>query len=458
MVEKQPDECYMAIMRRTSDPTTYRLVSVPHEIALRIVDERGRQDRLLSWAVSTLAAREGSPGRIKCAAFVAFLNNAARAQAEPARRFTLGVSMCRGVMDQFLKSVGAQVRMRNGSQWVLPPPGRHAEIARMLGAVCAVTGILASELFNGRDPSRVDPEHTRLRSNNARRRTDTDRWLRMKSDPGIAPRLEDPRVCDRLMEGLRRTNADEAVILAHELARDSGNRFCQGAAITMYDLLVASREPCHIPVINKGSSGERVLTLVVSRGLWDRLLAHIDGDRRARGGRGLAELRRFAADARRRQDLKAMPLFTLRGDEGLTYDRLYRQGKAAAVLMDLYRNDQEFHETGAKRFVTFHLLRHEYVHSRMDGIDLMDRKVWPLERERLAAYMGWSDVEDMLAWYSAHHSRKNALASAVKHVDRIDALEEVHDRQQALDGLESTSSGAYQTVRPRPLAEQFSGI
>ena len=388
---------------------------------------------------------------------MAFLNDAARAQAEPARRFTLGVAACRAVMDQFLKSVGARVKTRNGSQWVSPPPERHAEIARMLGAVCAVTGILATELFKGRDPSRVDPEHTRQRNNKAKRCADTDRWLRMRSNPGIAPRLEDPRVFDRLMEGLRRTGADEAVILAHELARHAGNRFCQGAAITMYDLLVDSPEPCQIPVINKGSDGERVLTLVVPRELWDRLFVHVDGERRLRGGKGLAELRRMAADPRRSPKLMEMPLFTHRGDEGLTYDRLYRQGRAAAVLMDLYRNDQEFRKTGVKRFVTFHLLRHEYVHSRMDAIERMDSKLWPMERKRLAAYMGWSDDEGMLGWYSAHHTRKNALASAVWYSERIDALEEVQDRQKALDGLEATSSGAYRTVRPRSLAERFSG-
>lgn len=448
----------MALMAFNSVPDAYRLVNVAHVISLRIVDERGRQDRMLSWAVSTLAARHGSPGRTMGAAFVAFLNNSARAKAEPARRFTLGVSACRAVMDEFLKSVGARVKTRNGSQWVSPPPGRHTEIARMLGAVCAVTGILASQLFEGRDPSRVDPEHTRRRNNNARRRTDTDRWLRMKSDPGIAPRLEDPRVCDRLMEGLRRTGADEAVILAHDLARVAGNRFCQGAAITMYDLLVDSSEPCQIPVINKGSDGERVLTLVVTRGLWDRLVAYIDGERRSRGGLGHAELRRFAADPTRRQKLKAMPLFTLRGEGGLTYDRLYRQGKAAAVLMDLYINDRAYRETGVKRFVTFHLLRHEYVHSRMDAIEGMDGKHWPKERQKLATYMGWRDSEAMLAWYSAHHSRKNALASAADYSRRIDTLEDAHDRRKALDGIEPTPSGAYRVVRPTPLAERHEGI
>lgn len=439
-------------------PDAYRLVNVPHEIPLRIVDGRGCQDRMLSWAVSTLAARHGPPGRTMAAGFVAFLNNSARERAEPARRFTLGVPECRAVMDQFLKSVGARVKTRNGSQWVSPPRGRHSEIARMLGAVCAVTGILATQLFEGRDPSRVDLEHTRQRNNNARRRTDTDRWLRMRSDPGIAPRLEDPRVFDRLMEGLRRTGADEAVILAHDLARNAGNRFSQGAAITMYDLLVDSPEPRQIPVINKGSDGERVLTLVVPRELWDKLFVYVDGDRRLRGGLGLAELRRTAADRRNRSDLKTMPLFTLRGNEGLSYDRLYRQGKAAAVLMDLYRNDREFRETGVKRFVTFHLLRHEYVHSRMDAIERMDRKLWPVERKRLAAYMGWSDDEEMLAWYSAHHTRKNALASAVEYSKRIDAFEEVHERQKAFDGLEATSSEAYRVGRPRSLAERFPGI
>lgn len=413
---------------------------------------------MLSWAVSTLAARDGSPGRAKVAAFVAFLNNAARAQAEPARRFTLGVSMCRTVMDQFLKSVGARVKTTNGSQWVLPPPGRHAEIARMLGAVCAVTGILATSVFEGRDPSRVDPEHTRRRADNARRHSDTDRWLRMKKDPGIAPRLDDPRIHERLMEGLRRIGADEAVILAHDLARHAGNRFCQGAGITMYDLLVDSPEPRFIPVINKGSDGERVLTLVMPRGLWDRLLAYVDGERRSRGGRGLAELRRIAADPRHRHKLKAMPFFILRGEEGLAYDRLYRQGKAAAVLMDLYINDADFRETGVKRFVTFHLLRHEYVHSRMDAIETMDAKRWPVERARLAAYMGWSDAETMLAWYSAHHSRKNALASAVDYCRRIDSLEAVQDQRDALDGIETRSSGAYRLVPRASLAERHSGI
>jgi hypothetical protein len=438
----------------------YRLVDVPHRVSLRIVDAHGNQDPTLSWALSALRAQSGSLGRAVASTFVKFLNVVASNYPEPARRFTLSVPSCRKVMDEYLKSVGAGIKTNRGSQWVGPAAGSHAAVARALSAVCAVTRLLAEPRFGGNDPSRVDPQNSRLgrREHRSRRwQDDTDRWLRIRKDSGIAPRDVDPKVFERWMKGLIRVGADQAIILSHELARHAGNRFCQSKAITLHDILVLSPQPGYIPAVNKGSRGERFLTLVVTRSLWDRLLSYVDGERRQRGGRSLAELRRMAADRRQRNKLRGMPLFTRRGEEGLTYDRLYRKSRAAAEEMDLFIRDAAYRNTGIKRYVTFHLLRHEYVHSRLDSIESTDRKLWPAERARLAHYMGWSDGEAMLDWYSAHHSRKSALAAAAEFTDRLDRGEEMFRPHAAIDAAERGVPARY-LVRGEPtLASRYAG-
>lgn len=418
-------------MRLGSPIGAYRVAEVDDEVRYRLVGPCGTQHRALSLALTALLihSRDRRTARRYVNAFRDFLNAVEVKHAGAADAFIAGVHDCRRTIDRYLVAMSARTRdVGGGSRWVVPPAHLHRRVADALVAVGKVTRLLADPVFGGQDPTKVDSFLTRTdgegrKTNvgrNGQMRVDTDRRYRLGSDPTVAPRLEDPRVFDRWVEGLKRIGAEGVFEQILATKRFAGMRSFQSLGLTLHDLfcLGAGR---NLPVPNKGDLlRERTLIKRLPNDRHEALLAYVDGERARVTGTTLRDLRLIGHDPQRWDELKGVPLFTLDGANPVTYDRLRRVAKCAAVEMELVLDPVGGECDRPDRYVVLHMLRHEYVHERLAQIATHEPAVQARSRRELIRYMGWRG-EGMLRWYSAHYEIRSAGLAALEHNARLDA-------------------------------------
>lgn len=442
----------------------YRTEFVEHAVPVRCVGPDGRQHRHLSRAYSRIWNKQPNQRAAKrfIHAHVWSLNVAYERFPDAADRFIKSVAGCREVQDGFiavLKVNSSEAKERDGSMWLQPKGPLYNKVSDALMANGMVTEALISECYGGQDPSKIDKHLSRLSAGpgikieNGRYSSDVDRRLRLRSNVDVAPRYDDPCFYERLVEGLEATGASGAIKRICGVGRFAGGRSCMILPLTLHDILVMPKQGrvgMDIPSPNKGSKGDRLMTMIPTSAEMAAIFGYIDGERARLSGISLAELKLIAADKRRRHELKRMPLFTEDGVRHVKYMRLYRVFRRAAEHAGLWVDDEEYRTTGRRRYVSFHYLRHEYVHRRLDEVMAM-----PTSAERIAGrkaiiqYMMWSSGAAMLEWYSAHHVVKQARNAAEKHNDRCDvgvgtianspedsAVQRGwHEAQEMLDGL-----------------------
>lgn len=410
----------------------FRWEIVEHAVPVRLIGPDGRQLRQLSRAASRVFERagRGEKGKRWLNAFKWTLDVAHATMPDVGERYEAGLAQCRGAQDRFvaaLKIRSKDSRHRDGSVWLYPRKEMWSRVSDAIIAMGLVTSWLSDELYAGEDPSKVDLAVSRALGSKARvkakgvvARSDVDRRFRLGPNPAHAPRFDDPRFYDRWVEGLRASGAPEVFERIGDMGRHAGARAFQALALTLHDAFCRAEVEGEIPAPNKGSAGERSMVLMPPGSRWTALLKWIDGPRCKATGLTLARIRAMAANPREASALKTMFLFTEAGGREIAYDRLYRVFRKAAELADLYIADAEFRETGRKRYVSFHYLRHEYVHHRLDVADAMEPLARTVERRAIIWYMKWAQGEAMLAWYSAHHVVKVARGAALRFNGMVD--------------------------------------
>lgn len=410
---------------RLNEEGAYRIVVVDHAVSTRLVGPDGRQHKDLSRALTFVSERWAhSPdtARRYLFSFKGFLNTVEPGLQDAADVFVRSVADCRRTMERYLKAMKVVTRdLDGGAMWLVPKAGDHRRVADALVAIGQVTAALAGEVFGGRDPFKMDPEVSRVKNGgrtsldrHGNYRKDTDRRLRMGADPTTMPRLDDPRVHELWQQALEAIGAPEPFRRIVAMLRKAGMRCFQALGLTLYDVfcLGGSRT---LPVPDKGDPpGSYALSKKLPSEEWGSLFAYVDGERARVTGLSLRAIRLIAADQRRWSELQNMPLFTENGADPIEYDRLYRVTNRAAKKANLYFTDED----GTRRIVNLHLLRHEYVHQRLDEIDEMEE--WSKGRalQALIKYLGWSG-EAMLKWYSAHQRIKGVGTAASEYNRRL---------------------------------------
>jgi hypothetical protein len=420
----------------------YRHEVVDHPVAVRVIGPDGRQKKQISRACSWIWDRYDDKEKAHrwIRAFLWLLGVVHNAlPADPAKRydvaeaFVSSVGECRRIQDAFVvaeKIPTVEAKEKDGSYW-LKPTKRYSRVADAVHAGCMVTAALViAGVFVGCDPSKVDPELSRLDGERARLdrtrrglRLDVDNRLRMAPDPDHAPRMDDPRFHQKVQEGFALTGAPEAYRRACSIAYNGGGRWMSVESLSIYDVLVGDKgRRRHYPSRNKGDKGDaRSFVMIVPKSEDAVVRAWISGTRAKLTGHTLAALEVMALDPTKHAKLKAMPLLTENGVDPINYNRMWRLLRRAAVAMDLFIDDDEYHVSGRKRYVSFHYFRHEYIHRRLDRVRLMKTEAArKAEKEDIVAYMRWSGTA-MLDWYSKHHTIRHASAAAEDFNDEQDA-------------------------------------
>lgn len=407
---------------------SFRYEEVDHPIGIRIIGRTGRQARQLSRAASFVfsKARSRNEGLRWLRAVIDVLNVLVDVEPAVDDVFVRSVPECRRMQHAWLCALGVPTQDTgdgDGSVWLSPAAKVYRRVSDGLIALGKVTAALVRAGVFPNDPSKVDL-HLSRRARKGKGSSDVDRLLRLGADPTLAPRFDDPRFHERLIGALVATGADPVFGLMVDLARRAGPRAFQVLELTLHDVFVSPRKHGIIDAPNKRSRGERTMELIPVTSVYDRIIAWIATERAARSGCSIERIRLMAADPAQAALLKGMPLFTEDGATGIVYDRLYRIVRRAAGHGDLFINDEAYRVTGVRRFVTFHYLRHEYVHGRLDEIFARPEGERDAQRKALIAYMRWSPKAGpkMLRWYSAHHMVKIGARCAEEHNANVDSL------------------------------------
>lgn len=384
---------------------------------------------------------------------------------------------CRACVDLFINLLGmkkAESRDGDGSYFVSPLPDMHALVSRAIRAIGMVTAYSAANgSYGGVDPSKISGglgtqercsssakgrrEQANGRLNCELRRTasgnvglhyqlDSGNRIRIRRNDTLAPRTNDPRVYERLVEGLEAVGAPIAIKLACALARFGGARFVSLHSLSIYDVMCAKGGGSKYPTHNKGDRpGIRSFHMIVPDALHEKVLEWIAGDRARLSGFSMATLDLMARNRDQHWLLKLMPVLTLDGMTPLNYATLYSYVRQAAVLKGL-RIEPEYGAPDDDAYVSFHMLRHEYVFERLERVfgrldesltyevameraeAALMRNVVTIDAKRLEAkelaaiqtYMCWSS-DRMLNWYSAHFALLNAENSARAFSRMVDA-------------------------------------
>ena len=241
----------------------------------------------------------------------------------------------------------------------------------------------------------------------------------MKSNRESQPRTQDPRVWDRLRKSLEDIGAPSCFPVMGDIARYAGKRGKQIRGLTLLDAYSPAKDPLTVMFPTKGGTAEHDEEGYLPETIRRRLDEWVDGPRAKITGVALADIHRMARDPRRVHEL-LVPLFTEDGVNPVSEGRLQRVIRKAAVAADIFFDTEEFRLTSKRKYVTFHYLRHEYVHRRLDAIMGLPPEERELAKEALIATMNWSSGKQMLAWYSKHHRLKIARDASHQHNLAID--------------------------------------
>ncbi|RZI56913.1 MAG: hypothetical protein EOP94_04025, partial [Zymomonas sp.] len=312
----------------------YRFEVVDHPVAVRVIGPDGRQKRQVSRACSWIWAKSDDKGKAKrwIRAFLWKLDVVHNAlpddpggRYDVAENFAASAAACRRIQDAFVVAENIptiEAKEKDGSYW-LKPTKRYARVADAVHAGCMVTEALTiAGVFGDRDPSKVDPERSRIegkgaRLNRTRRglRLDTDNRLRMAPDPNHAPRMDDPLFHRKVQEGFKRTGAPEPYRRACSIAFAAGGRWMSVRSLSIYDVLVGHKgNSRHYPSRNKGDRhDDRSFVMIVPESEHAAVRSWISGGRAKLTGHSLARLEIMALDPSRHAELKVMPLLTENG-------------------------------------------------------------------------------------------------------------------------------------------------
>ncbi|KZX85961.1 hypothetical protein A3718_05490 [Erythrobacter sp. HI0019] len=381
-----------------------------------MIDPAGHQIEPICCALTNLeqTAKTTEEARRDVHSIARFLSGATSETADPIALMLKDWKGFREVCSLGFASFGVHSQDRGGVVWVKPPVDLYPFIKTAVAALGRLASILANHIYEGIDPS------ARL-AVPIQDKYDVGNLFRVAAPTRGAPRIEDPRFWSRWCTALHATGADEALILAGHIARFGGPRAFQVLEATLWDLFVSPKAGRTLLVGRKGNRSKHDLPVKLPKSVWKQLISYIDCERRRRTGYSLEDLKALSADAEGRKLLKNMPLLTECGRDPITYDRLYKVYRKAAEFADLYFEDEEYLETGVRRYVTFHFLRHEFVHEGLDRIIARPAAARAAEYEKLRNRMGWSHNSGMIDWYSRHHQIKVGAIGAAEHADFLDA-------------------------------------
>lgn len=410
-------------MKLFSTPGIYSLWEVDEPVPWVVVGPNLSEFHDLSNAASNVAEALKDRGTITNFAtnFAWAINQAAAVMPAPANALQAGHDEALNFHVHFLKAVGAKTRSVRGSDAVLVIPDRsnHAKVEAALMALARVTAELAEYRFNGADPGRVKKSGGRSYWDPY----DTGRRFRVRSNPDLSPRSNDPRIFDRWYASAIELQLSETVIELARLCRLTGCRFVTAAHISLADVFLFASPPTDIPGVSKGSQGQRSLTLSLSelehehlvgyaRRAWPKVVPDL-----------IAGRSRYGPD-----ELMAMPLFPV------SYQRYKSEFDRAARRADLFF-PKIFRGQFEMRLVTPHQLRHEYVFEQLGWIEIRPVDERSSLRDGLARQIGWSSGETMLQYYSHFYDIQKAIhASQQRRFEQEDEGPDLFSRLSAPAG------------------------
>lgn len=345
----------------------------------------------------------------KISAIVWALNLACQETEDPAAPVEESAAGCEAAIFAFLSAAKARSRRsRNGSDryWVTPPIDLHGKVGIALVAFSELTEGLSKTVYGGHDPCRITPaSNTIFIPQPGPYRRDTGRRFRLSANPASRPRSNDPRIFERWAPAARELGIHEISIWVARICRAAGCRFMSVQALNLADVLIFADSFATLPAISKGSSGVRVLRLVLPQNVADDLeqyVSRVFPDHYWHWQQGsLPSAKRLAR----------VPLFSLNGMTPIPYSRYHRDFSAAAARADLYFREVES-GVETRRLVTPQQLRHEYVFHRLMQTEDLPPAEQKLHRDAIAAYIGWSSGQAMLEHYSHFYAQLNAMSLA----------------------------------------------
>jgi len=385
----------------TAPLNIYRLAYVGGPVPWRIVDAEGNQVGDLCNALSKLAERENGLSRFRrWASAICWALNMAEARVSGAAELLCSsVLRFRKVVKAMLSAAGAHFKDKVDYIFVSPTERLWSKVSDAIVALGKIADLMVGRCF---DKSPANREADKIRQKGFRT---AFRYFVVGRNPSAAPRTGDPRVHDRLRQALEDIGASEPIILAGDIARYAGKRSFQVRELTLFDLFVTPTEDFEFRCGSKGDRDRHSERGSLPPTIYNRLLAYIAGPRAELTGWTLEQIRLVAKDPKRREQLK-VPVLTEDGKNPIAYNRLYRFYRVAAKKAGLYYRDDRYPDVAVRKYVTFHLLRHEYVHDWLDRIIDLSPEAYAREIRALISYMNWKSGVAMVAWYSHHHELK----------------------------------------------------
>ena len=351
-----------------------------------------------------------------------------------------GTAAARGFVEQMVRSFRGTLKPlkggRPGFSVRFPRAMQHrgetmfqamAMLIRMLKACCIYLGPDPLELENwhGLDEAQRACIAAEMRKTAPAARKflrDVGRFYRFAFRLWIPVRTQDVRWFGRIREALR--PAPVGVWVYVLVQATSGCRPGEPQWATLWDYLVAEAEFV-IMLRNKGWGDEADKKgLLTHKVRAEEVDPYVDGRRRELDPkrRGLVYFRGLMAlvvAGKRRGATKDDKAAATAAEAELRTAPLVLNdhGRRLTCRMVQHHCSRHFGDIPA----TPHWLRHEFVFNHLRLIDrILDEAEKKLKRSALAAYMGWSSAEEMLACYDAYEVNRKVLQTTLDHMDQLE--------------------------------------
>ncbi len=240
-------------------------------------------------------------------------------------------------------------------------------------------------------------------------RQDTGRYFSIERPPREAPRVDDPKLFDKVDRALAKHCPDTSMLRASQMqgsiiSRPSETIEMTFASPTLGAQMIGKAEFCRLLIIKDKLTGPKLLKpAVIKRGFAPVFYEDwIDNERREHDPRGwgLAEYQRecFAGNP----EALAAPIFLNTEGGGLKYDTARKRRFAPAM--------RKARIMFQDKPITMSLRRHNGVNELLDFIEELDlpRYIKDRMREAVIELIGWRDPNSIKS-YSAFHDRMRKI-------------------------------------------------